>query len=646
MQPKPRRIRRARSRPQARPADLIQPLESRRLMSASFETAVPIPLSSTPTGDPAAPVVTDFDNDGDLDVVVAFPAPSAIDTGYLQVGLGDGSGTFAFAAAIDVGRFTGRPVVGDFDGDGLYDLAVADGFGGQVKVLRNASDPAGTGGVAFAPAVAFPAGVSPEPLAVGDLNADGRADLAVGNRSDNTVQVRLGAGSPTAPLGAAATLNTGTDPATLAVGDFTLDGNLDVLVGASGGTDSTTGGVLQVFAGNGDGTLNPAPIATAGPRGVTAVGDINGDQAPDVIVGVTDQDVADALVNNGNGTFTLTPGSTGSTATKTGVLADLDENDVPDLLTAVGGRIDVLSGNGEGGFGQAVSFDAAGGSGPAVADVTGDGRPDVLTVTATPGTATGRTMNVSVGRRFGPDLTVQILSPLPTSVILGAKGKVTLRVTNNGPEAVNQQVPVQLVGSTDATVDDLDPLFRQQLVKLNLKPGRSKTVKLAFNYEADAGTYTLTARVDPQNATGDLNPFDNSATAPTALTIAQPFIDFSGAIPAAPPATIAAGAKAAVNVVVTNAGNTLAAGRLDVALTASPDATPDATDTVLRITTTSVRIAPGKTKTVKFRFKMPDLAAGSYYFISTVDSGDTVSESDETNNTGVSPSQVTVTAAP
>ena len=634
----------------ARAVGRIERLEDRRLMSVSLATAVTTPLSATPAGDPAAPVIADFDNDARPDVIVAFPANSAITTGSIQVGRGDGTGAFQLSTAIDVGRFTGRPAVGDFDGDRLLDLAVTDAFGGQVKVLRNitevggnATDPVAT--IAFAPAVAFAAGVSPEALAVADFNVDNRADLVVGNRSDNTVQVRLG--GQTSLLGDAVTLNTAADPASLATGDFNLDDTLDVLVGASGGTGATAG-TLQVFNGNGDGTFNTTPIATTGPKGVTAVADINNDSALDVIVGVDDRDRVDALVNTGNGTFTLTRGSTGQAATKAAVAVDLDENRRPDVLTAVAGQIDVLPGNGNGTFGRVLAFDAAGGSGPAVADVTGDGRPDVLTVTATPGTAAGRTLNVSVGQRVGPELTVQLVSALPPAALVGGRGEATVRVTNNGPEAVNGPVVLQVLASAnDDAFDELDSLLLQTSPKLRLRAGQGKNVRLRYSYEADAGTYGIAVRLDPFAETGDLNPANNTVVAPTEVNVAQPFVDLSGAFPAAPPlpATLAVGQKGTVSLTVTSAGNVVATGRLSLTLTASLDNLADAGDPVVRTIVTRVRLAPGASRTFRFKFRLPDVPAGSYNLLGVIDPTEAVPESNEENNVAVSPTKVTITPA-
>jgi len=115
--------------------------------------------------------------------------------------------------------------VGDFNGDGVPDLAVAvdayaDGVPGSVAILL------GNGDGTFTLQAATPAtGDTPLSIAVGDLNGDGILDLAVSNGYDNTTQtwgtvtVLLGAGdgtfTPTAVSPAVGSL-----PSSIAVADF------------------------------------------------------------------------------------------------------------------------------------------------------------------------------------------------------------------------------------------------------------------------------------------------------------------------------------------------------------------------------------------------------------------------------------------
>jgi len=76
--------------------------------------------------------------------------------------------------------------IGDLDGDGKPDLAVANYNSNTVSILRNTST---LGSISYATNVDFAAGTGPYSVAIGDLNGDGRADLAVANQIDGTVSV-------------------------------------------------------------------------------------------------------------------------------------------------------------------------------------------------------------------------------------------------------------------------------------------------------------------------------------------------------------------------------------------------------------------------------------------------------------------------
>ena len=83
--------------------------------------------------------------------------------------------------------------VGDFNGDGKPDLAVANTSGFYVSTV---SLLLGTGMGTFAPKVDYPTGGGPYSVATGDFNGDGKPDLAVANENlySNTVSVLLNTG--------------------------------------------------------------------------------------------------------------------------------------------------------------------------------------------------------------------------------------------------------------------------------------------------------------------------------------------------------------------------------------------------------------------------------------------------------------------
>jgi hypothetical protein len=124
-------------------------------------------------GRPASIAVGDFDGDGRPDLAVAN-----FNTATVSVFLGRGDGTFRSAVNYPAGLNNCYSVVAsDFNGDGRLDLAVADYSGGTVQVLDGKQN--GT----FNPPVVFSLPQNREWLAVGDFDHDGRPDLAVSNPS-------------------------------------------------------------------------------------------------------------------------------------------------------------------------------------------------------------------------------------------------------------------------------------------------------------------------------------------------------------------------------------------------------------------------------------------------------------------------------
>src|SRR5437773_1113750 len=114
---------------------------------------------------------------------------------------------------------------------------------------------------------------------VGDFDGDGHLDLAVANAYDGTVSVSLGQGDGTFLVAQNYDVGSFPFPTSVAVGDFNGDGKLDLVV-ASGPYDS---GMVSVLLGRGDGTFQAAQSYAVGngPRSV-AVGDFDGDGFPDL----------------------------------------------------------------------------------------------------------------------------------------------------------------------------------------------------------------------------------------------------------------------------------------------------------------------------------------------------------------------------
>jgi hypothetical protein len=124
-------------------------------------------------GGPTTVAVGDFDGDGHLDLVAANDAG-----GSVSILLGTGTGSFGAQMVVGAGPGPSAVAVADFDGDGHPDLAVTDLGGGgadTVTVLL------GTGTGSFVHQTAFAVGAAPYAVAVGDFDGDGHPDLAVAN---------------------------------------------------------------------------------------------------------------------------------------------------------------------------------------------------------------------------------------------------------------------------------------------------------------------------------------------------------------------------------------------------------------------------------------------------------------------------------
>jgi len=321
-------------------------------------------------GHPVSVAVGDFTGDGKVDLAVAVDDDNG---GGVSVLLGNGDGTFQAPVNYVAGDDPCSVVVGDFTGDGIADLAVADAgsvinnwgvcIPGGVSVLLGNGD-----GTFQSPVTYYGDGMGPESVAVGDFIGDGKADLAVANMNRNTVSVLLGNGDGT--FQPAVNYAVGSYPDSVTVGDFSGDGKADLAVA------DLRGGV-SVLLGNGDGTFQPAGSYAAGyrPCSVT-VGDFTGDGKVDLAVADQDGDVS-VLLGNGNGTFQA-PVNYAVGGADSVTVGDFTGTDIADLAVVAGGGISVLLGNGDGTFHPPVSY-ATGYSSSSitVGDFTGDGKADL-----------------------------------------------------------------------------------------------------------------------------------------------------------------------------------------------------------------------------------------------------------------------------
>ena len=247
--------------------------------------------------------------------------------------------------------------------------------------------PTNSNAVDFAAAVNYPVGASPTGVVVGDFNGDGKPDIAVANSVDGSVSILLGNGDGT--FKAATVFTAGIGPGSIAIGDFNNDGKLDLAVFKQGDGASVAGAV-SILLGKGDGTFQaPQTVTLALTATAMAVADFNLDKKSDLAVSNHDSNTGnvtvDILLGNGDGTFQAAKTSpVVPTGTGLFAVADFDNDTKPDLAVLGSGGLAILRGQGDGTFLQGTALPVA--FVPNVvftADFNGDGKVDLVVKTTT-----------------------------------------------------------------------------------------------------------------------------------------------------------------------------------------------------------------------------------------------------------------------
>ncbi len=303
----------------------------------------------------------DLRNNGRLDIITDS-------SGGNSVLLNEGKGQFQDGNWTPITGGVGCTVAADFNGDGNPDLAISNGSGITLAL--------GTGSLSKPLKQSETVAITNSGCEVtGDFNGDGIPDLLVPTPS--AMLTLLGNGDATFTQAASTATSA---EGYVAVADFNHDGKLDF---------ATTGNLIAF--GNGDGTFKKARaiVATPPEGGFSAIaaGDINNDGWPDLVL---TNDVYGAnisayvLLNNQHGGFTQAPASFGA-FTIASYLVDLNGDGNLDLVfqEQASAIAEVFLGDGKGDFTKGEVLPGTGdeeGGYVTVADVNGDGVPDVLSI--------------------------------------------------------------------------------------------------------------------------------------------------------------------------------------------------------------------------------------------------------------------------
>jgi hypothetical protein len=518
------------------------------------------------------------------------PSPEKPKLALTETTLKTYSGVLGFAPQVPFlpGQGPVSVSIGDFNLDEKPDLAVANsGSDNSVSILLNTT-PTGATTPTFATKVDFPTGTRPFSVSIDDINLDEKPDLAVANFNSNSVSILLNTtptGAPTPTFATKVDFPTGSNPASVSIGDINLDGLPDIAV-ANSGSDNTVSILLNTTP-----TGTPTPtFATKvdfpsgnSPRSVS-MGDFNGDGKPDVATANYNSSDVSILLNT-----TPTGAPTPTFATKVDFptrnsprsvsIADINGDGKPDLATANSGTSDVSI----------------------LLNTTTTGAPTPTFATQVPFPTGNSAASVSIGDINGDqklDLAVANALSNTASILLHTTPKVTA-VTANTPDGsygIGATIPIVVFFDVAVNVTGTPRLQLETGTTDQFATYTSGSTGIPiFNYVVQAGDTSL-----------DLEYLATNALTLNGGTIKDNLVDAVLTLPALASANSLGGSKAIVidgvapTVALTSASATTVNGLFNVTATFSENVTGfDNTDITVANATVS-NFVPVNAKTYTF----------------------------------------------
>ena len=298
----------------------------------SFKNAQQSPFFTGPQPNDIS--IRDFNKDGNSDLAIANHERK-----YLTVLLGSGTGNFSHAPGSPFPT-VGIPHVhgvaaGDFNKDGRWDLATDSWGNDNVEILFG-----GNQGL-FKPATAFvKVGKRPyQRLRAADLNADGIDDIVTTNTEGNNVTVLLSDGKQNFREVTGSPFPCGDNPFGIAIGDINADGKPDLAIINSPGSMGEGKGKngLTILLNDGTGkftTMKGCPYKAGNIPNRIAIGDVNGDGVNDIVTSDTDSNNIYLFLMNKNEAVQSESVITVGNNPKGIAIADLDANGKDDIVVS------------------------------------------------------------------------------------------------------------------------------------------------------------------------------------------------------------------------------------------------------------------------------------------------------------------------